>query len=57
MCGWTQVHDDQYNWLPNKGPTQTRLTGPMRDHTLGSKGNNVENYKFLVTQSLKCFFE
>ena len=56
MCGWTQVHDDQYNWLPNKGPTQTRLTGPMRDHTLGSKGNNVENYKFLMTQSFKMFF-
>ena len=38
MCGWTQVDDDEYNWLPNKGPTQTRLTGPIRDHTLGSKG-------------------
>ena len=47
MCGWHQANDDDFNWMPNKGPTQTRTTGPSRDHTLGSNGDikDTENHK------------
>ena len=35
FCGWTQAHDDQFDWTRQSRPTTTTNTGPSRDHTTG----------------------
>ncbi|XP_039254872.2 MAM and LDL-receptor class A domain-containing protein 1-like [Styela clava] len=45
-CGWTQMSGDQFNWLPNRGKTQTRNTGPTHDHTLR---NSSGRYLYIET--------
>ncbi|CAK8696661.1 unnamed protein product [Clavelina lepadiformis] len=36
-CGWTQMSGDDFNWLPHRGSTGTRYTGPPYDHTIGTE--------------------
>ncbi|XP_033751994.1 MAM and LDL-receptor class A domain-containing protein 1-like [Pecten maximus] len=35
ICGWTQSHNDQFDWTRQKGRTATSNTGPVSDHTTG----------------------
>ena len=37
MCGFIQDTSDNFNWTRNKGSTPTSGTGPILDHTLGSR--------------------
>lgn len=34
--GWTNVYNDQKDWIAHKGSTPTNGTGPTSDHTTGS---------------------
>lgn len=40
FCGWTNLHDDNYDWAIKNGPASTADTGPYRDHTLGTYAGN-----------------
>ncbi len=35
MCSWMQDQDNNVNWDIAQGETESFLTGPKRDHTLG----------------------
>lgn len=37
LCGWTQLQDDQIDFKRQKGGTILPGTGPLGDHTTGSK--------------------
>lgn len=37
LCTWTQLLTDVFNWTRHRGPTPTSMTGPLSDHTTGSK--------------------
>jgi len=38
MCTWSNDHTgDDFDWLRNRGDTTSKLTGPVVDHTLGTK--------------------
>lgn len=32
-CGWTQTHEDDFNWIRQSGETPTNKTGPTGDNT------------------------
>ncbi|EDO47787.1 predicted protein [Nematostella vectensis] len=36
-CGFTQATDDDFDWRRHRGGTATPGTGPLSDHTLGSR--------------------
>ncbi|XP_062522144.1 MAM and LDL-receptor class A domain-containing protein 2-like isoform X2 [Corticium candelabrum] len=36
MCDWTNIHGDDFNWLPKGGQTPSSNTGPVADHTTGA---------------------
>ncbi|RDD40324.1 MAM and LDL-receptor class A domain-containing protein 2 [Trichoplax sp. H2] len=40
FCGWTNLHDDDFDWSTKNGPASTADTGPYRDHTLGTYAGN-----------------
>ena len=35
FCGWTQAHNDQFDWTRQSRPSGTANTGPRSDHTTG----------------------
>ncbi|KAL8608892.1 hypothetical protein ACOMHN_065230 [Nucella lapillus] len=35
LCGWTQSHNDQFDWTRQRQPTSSSNTGPRSDHTTG----------------------
>lgn len=40
FCGWTNIHDDDFDWAIKNGPASTADTGPYRDHTVGTYAGN-----------------
>nr|XP_026693747.1 MAM and LDL-receptor class A domain-containing protein 1-like isoform X2 [Ciona intestinalis] len=50
-CGWRQMFDDDFNWLPNVGETRTRDTGPSSDHT------RADNVVYDITDGRYLFIE
>ena len=53
FCGWTQAHDDQFDWTRQSRPTGTTNTGPSRDHTTGRESGT---YITAVVNILLLFF-
>lgn len=47
ICGWTNVHGDNFDWTRANGYTASIGTGPAYDHTTGSSSG-----KFFVRKSL-----
>ena len=42
FCKWTNAQaGDHYDWIRNKGPTPSKLTGPSADHTLNTSAGQV----------------
>ena len=49
MCGWTNIHGDNFDWTRASGATASLGTGPRADHTYGT--NQGTFYKRLVLVS------
>ncbi|XP_077597229.1 enteropeptidase [Stigmatopora nigra] len=47
LCFWRQEHDDDGDWLWNRGATFPPLSGPSADHTFG----NVSGFYLITPQS------
>ncbi|KAK0068562.1 MAM and LDL-receptor class A domain-containing protein 2, partial [Biomphalaria pfeifferi] len=48
LCSWTNVLNDDMDWVVGMGNTQSSATGPSSDHTYG---NNTGKYLYLETSS------
>lgn len=44
LCGWVNSAGLQMKWLPQQGPTTTRNTGPLTDHTFEGVSSNGTYY-------------
>jgi hypothetical protein len=40
LCGWSQSHNDTFDWTRNSGRTTTDGTGPEFDHTQGTNAGS-----------------
>lgn len=56
-CGYTNLVDDQFDWLRHAGSTPSVKTGPKIDHTLGSSlGKQRTVFSLLLIYHLSVSF-
>ncbi|XP_041365734.1 MAM and LDL-receptor class A domain-containing protein 1-like [Gigantopelta aegis] len=48
LCQWSQMTDDNFNWIRKVGSTPTINTGPSKDHTLNTRSGH---YLFIEASS------
>ena len=41
LCGWTNIHGDNFDWSRASGSTASIGTGPRFDHTYGTSQGSV----------------
>ena len=51
-CGWSQMSGDDFNWLPNKGETNTSQTGPLTDHTFGDSSKMRKTFAITFNKNM-----
>ena len=55
ICGWTNVHGDNFDWTRANGYTASIGTGPAYDHTTGTSSGKVFVLKSLLrAQNNSC---
>ena len=42
LCGWNNVHGDNFDWTRANGYTASRGTGPSFDHTTGTNNGKLK---------------
>ena len=44
LCGWTNIHGDNFDWTRSSGSTVSLGTGPSADHTYGTNQGTVSTH-------------
>ena len=47
LCEWTQMRNDQFDWLRIRGKTKSSGTGPNNDHTFKNRSGTYLNMSFI----------
>ncbi|KAH3887694.1 hypothetical protein DPMN_011712 [Dreissena polymorpha] len=50
MCTWSNLRNDNFDWLIGSGATTSSFTGPSSDHTRANSGDNSGTHSFLWIQ-------
>ena len=49
LCGWTNIHGDNFDWTRASGSTASVGTGPSADHTYGTnQGTSFKTPVFVL---------
>ena len=54
MCGWRNIHGDNFDWTRSNGGTVSAGTGPRNDHTYGTTQGIGFSYKLMLIMIYSC---
>lgn len=54
MCGWRNIHGDNFDWTRSNGGTVSSGTGPRNDHTYGTTQGIGFSYNLVLIMIYSC---